>query len=287
MKPAPFTYLRPKSLSDAVHLLNTGAGIVKPLGGGQSLGPMLNLRLVRPDLLIDLSRMDESRTAMARPDAFSIGGAFTHAEIEDGVLDNALEASPPLAAMLRHIAGTIAHRAVRNRGTLAGSLCHADPAADWVLAMTALDARFHCIGPRGPRTIPMVEFMSGAFTTALEEGEVLTDVSLPRYTAAMRWGYTKFCRKTGDFAKASCALVFDPPRGVARIVIGALDGPPALLAQLAANVAGSGMAAVPEAAINEAISSVGQHEEAADRQLRATVVKRCLEQALSQALGAP
>jgi carbon-monoxide dehydrogenase medium subunit len=280
MKPAPFTHLQPKSLSDAVHLLNTEAGIVKPLGGGQSLGPMLNLRLVRPDLLIDISRMDESRTAHARPDAFYIGGAFTHAEIEDGVLDDALKASPPLAAMLRHVAGTIAHRAVRNRGTLAGSLCHADPAADWVLLMTALDARLHCTGPRGPRTIPMVGFMSSAFTTALEEGEVLTDVSLPPYSPAMRWGYTKFCRKTGDFAKASCAVVFDPPRGVARVAIGALDGPPALLAQLAADVAGSGMAGLSEAAIDQAISAAVQHEDAADRQLRATVVKRCLEQAL-------
>jgi carbon-monoxide dehydrogenase medium subunit len=280
MKPAPFTYLRPQSLSDAVHLLNTGAGIVKPLGGGQSLGPMLNLRLVRPDLLIDLSRIDETRTAQARHDAYCIGGAFTHAEIEDGMLDTALDSSPALAAMLRHVAGTIAHRAVRNRGTLAGSLCHADPAADWVLAMTALDARLHCTGPRGPRTVPMVEFMSGAFTTALEEGEVVTDVSLPRYTPAMRWGYTKFCRKTGDFAKASCAVVFDPPRGVARAAIGALDGPPALLSRLAADVAGNGLAGLSEAAIDEAIASATPNEDAVDRRLRATVVKRCFEQAL-------
>jgi carbon-monoxide dehydrogenase medium subunit len=280
MKPAPFTYLRPQSLADAVHLLNSGEGIVKPLGGGQSLGPMLNLRLVRPDLLIDLSRMDETHTAVARNDAFCMGGSFTHAEIEDGTLDKALEASPALAAMLRHVAGTIAHRAVRNRGTLAGSLCHADPAADWVLAMMALDARLHCTGPHGPRTIPMAEFMSGAFTTALEEGEVLTEVSLPRYTPAMRWGYTKFCRKTGDFAKASCAVVFDAPRGVARAVIGALDGPPAVLASLAAEVAWRGLAGLSAQAINDAIASAVPEEDAADRLLRATVVKRCFEQVL-------
>jgi carbon-monoxide dehydrogenase medium subunit len=149
-----------------------------------------------------------------------------------------------------------------------------------VLAMTALDARLHCTGPRGPRTIPMVEFMSGAFTTALEEGEVLTDVGLPRFTPAMRWGYTKFCRKTGDFAKASCAVVFDAPRGVARAVIGALDGPPAMLGRLVADVARNGMASLSDAAIDDAIATVVPHEDAADRQLRATVVKRCFEQVL-------
>jgi carbon-monoxide dehydrogenase medium subunit len=280
MKPAPFTYLRPESLSDAVRLLNTAAGVVKPIGGGQSLGPMLNLRLVRPDLLVDVSRMDETRTAEARHDSFSIGGSFTHTEIEDGILDTALDQSPALHRMLRHVAGTIAHRAIRNRGTLAGSLCHADPAADWVLAMTALDAQLHCTGPRGPRVIPMVEFMSGAFMTALEEGEVLTGVSLPRYTLAMRWGYTKFCRKTGEFAKASCAVVFDPPRGVARAAIGALDGAPALLASLAADVAKNGTARLSETAIHDAVACAVPEEDAADRQLRATVVKRCFEQAL-------
>lgn len=280
MKPAPFTYLRAESLADAVHLLNTGEGVVKPLGGGQSLGPMLNLRLVRPDLLVDVSRMRETRTAEARGDNFSIGGSFTHTEIEDGMLDKMLDQSPALGRMLRHVAGTIAHRAVRNRGTLAGSLCHADPAADWVLAMTALDAQLHCTGPRGSRVIPMVEFMSGAFMTALEEGEVLTGVTLPRYTPAMRWGYFKFCRKTGDFAKASCAVVFDPPRGVARAVMGALDGPPAMLASLAAVVAKNGMAGLSEAAIHDAVASAVPEEDAADRQLRATVVKRCFEQAL-------
>jgi carbon-monoxide dehydrogenase medium subunit len=239
MKPAPFTYLRPESLSDAVRLLNTAAGVVKPIGGGQSLGPMLNLRLVRPDLLVDVSRMDETRTAEARHDSFSIGGSFTHTELEDGILDTALDQSPALHRMLRHVAGTIAHRAIRNRGTLAGSLCHADPAADWVLAMTALDAQLH-----------------------------------------MRWGYTKFCRKTGEFAKASCAVVFDPPRGVARAAIGALDGAPALLASLAADVAKNGTARLSETAIHDAVASAVPEEDAADRQLRATVVKRCFEQAL-------
>lgn len=280
MKPAPFTYMRADSLADAVRLLTTEAGVVKPLGGGQSLGPMLNLRLVRPNLLVDVSRMGETRTAEARSDNFSIGGAFTHTEIEDGMLDKMLDQSPALGRMLRHVAGTIAHRAVRNRGTLAGSLCHADPAADWVLAMTALDAQLHCTGPRGARVIPMVEFMSGAFMTALKEGEVLTGVTLPRYTPAMQWGYFKFCRKTGDFAKASCAVVFDPPRGVARAAMGALDGPPAELASLAADVARNGMAALSEAAIHDAVASAVPEEDAADRQLRATVVKRCFQQAL-------
>src|SRR5690554_880534 len=140
MKPSSFAYQRPASLSEAARLLGQTAGVVKPMGGGQSLGPMLNLRLVRPNLLIDVSGIDELRGLAAQPDGFRIGGAITHAEVEDGALDALLESSPSLAAMLRYVAGTIAYRAIRNRGTLAGSLAHADPAADWVLAMSALDA---------------------------------------------------------------------------------------------------------------------------------------------------
>jgi carbon-monoxide dehydrogenase medium subunit len=280
MKAAPFAYQRPGSLSDAIRLLHQDAGVVKPIGGGQSLGPMLNLRLVRPDLLVDVSGIDELRGTAAKRDGFQIGGALTHAEIEDGKLDSLLQSAPALAQMLRHVAGTIAYRAVRNRGTLAGSLAHADPAADWVLAMTALDAQLHCSGPNGQRNIAMAQFMSGAFTTALQEGEVITGVLLPVYSQAMRWGYYKFCRKTGEFAEASCAAVFDPQRGVARVVIGALDGAPAMLQGLAANVARQGLSGLSEAALQDAVALAASGKDDAERRLIITVVKRCIKQAL-------
>lgn len=280
MKPVPFAYRRPASLADATRLLQQDVGVIKTLGGGQSLGPMLNLRLVRPDLLVDVSGIDELRAIDVQSDGYRIGGATTHAEIEDGKLDKVLQPSPSLAAMLRHVAGTIAYRAVRTRGTLAGSLAHADPAADWVLAMIALDAQLLCIGPDGRRTVPMVQFMSGAFTTALREGEVIAAVVLPKYSAATRWGYYKFCRKTGEFAEASCAAVFDPQRGVARIVVGALDGAPAMLKGLASDVAARGEAALSDATLHEAVNAVAGDRDAAERQLIITVVKRCIKQAL-------
>ncbi|MGV3655789.1 MAG: FAD binding domain-containing protein [Noviherbaspirillum sp.] len=283
MKPIPFAYQRPASLSEAARLLAQVTGVAKPLGGGQSLGPMLNLRLVRPELLVDVSGIEELRGMAAQPDGFRIGGAITHAEVEDGALDPLLQSSPGLAAMLRYVAGTIAYRAVRNRGTLAGSLAHADPAADWVLAMTALDAHLECTRPGGQRRIAMTAFMSGAFTTALEEGEVLAAVVLPAYSSAMRWGYYKFCRKPGEFAEASCAAVFDSRRGMARVVVGALDGAPALLENLAGEVAARGEAALTEDALRAAVDPVAGDRSASDRQMIATVVKRSVRQAVGAA----
>jgi carbon-monoxide dehydrogenase medium subunit len=122
--------------------------------------------------------------------------------------------------------------------------------------------------------------MSGAFTTALAEGELLAGVLLPLYSADMRWGYYKFCRKTGEFAEASCAVVMDPQRGVARIVIGALDGAPALLAGLAAQVARGGPGALSDAAVKEAVGQAAQARDAVQRRLIETAVKRAARQAL-------
>lgn len=280
MKAAAFAYQRPASIADAARMVGQEDGAVKPIGGGQSLGPMLNLRLVRAQLLVDVSEIAEARSVTSQGGGVRIGGATTHAEIEDGKLDPLLRQSPSLAQMLRHVAGTIAYRAVRNRGTIAGSLAHADPAADWVLTMTALDAQLHCISVHGERVIPMTRFMSGAFTTALNAGELLTGVTLPHYSDAMRWGYYKFCRKTGEFAEASCAAVFDPERGVARIVVGALDGAPALLQKLAADIARDGIDALSDAAVRAAVAQAAAGKDEAGRSLIVAAVKRSVRQAL-------
>jgi carbon-monoxide dehydrogenase medium subunit len=279
MKSAAFAYQRPASLADAMRFFGQPEGDAKAIAGGQSLGPMLNLRLVRAQLLVDVSDMAEIRSVLSQDGGVWIGGAVTHAEIEDGKLDAVLPPSSPLARMMRHVAGTIAYRAVRNRGTLAGSLAHADPAADWVLAMTALDARYKCISASGERTITAMQFMSGAFTTALHGGELLTGVMLPQYSDAMRWGYYKFCRKTGEFAEASCASVFDPDSGIARIAIGALDGAPALLQQLAGDIARNGVAAMTDAAVAEAVAAATPGRGEAGRQLLVASVKRSVRQA--------
>lgn len=281
MKAAPFAYQRAGSLADAIQACSNADAGVKVLGGGQSLGPMLNMRLVRAAMLVDISGAQDMARVERRDGSLFIGGALTHAAIEDGALDAALaEEAAPLARMLRHVAGTIAYRAVRNRGTLAGSLAHADPAADWVLAMAALDAQLQCVSSSATRRVPATAFMSGAFTTALADGELLAGVLVPLYTADMRWGYYKFCRKTGEFAEASCAVVLDPQRGVARIVIGALDGAPASLAGLAAQVAGQGMDALTDAAVRDAVAQAAQSKDAVDRRLIEAAVKRAVRQAL-------
>nr|WP_314623350.1 FAD binding domain-containing protein [uncultured Noviherbaspirillum sp.] len=281
MKAAPFAYQRAGSLADALRACGNAAAGAKVMGGGQSMGPMLNMRLVRAAILVDVSGAQDMAQVEQRNGSLFIGGALTHSAIEDGALDAALgEASAPLARMLRYVAGTIAYRAIRNRGTLAGSLAHADPAADWVLAMAALDAQLQCVAASGTRQVPATQFMSGAFTTSLAEGELLAAVLVPLYSADMRWGYYKFCRKTGEFAEASCAVVLDPQRGVARIVIGALDGAPASLAGLAAQVAAHGLAALTDTAVNQAVAQAAHSKDVLDRRLIEAAVKRAVRQAL-------
>ena len=274
MKAAQFHYERADNAADALRLLPEA----KAFGGGQSLGPMLNLRLVRPGRLVDVSALAEGRRCEVRDGAIRIGGAITHAEIEDGALDEWLQESPSLAAMLRHVASGIAYRAIRNRGTVAGSLAHADPAADWVLAMTVLDAQLELLSSAGTRRMPMSQFMSGAFTTALAEGELLTGVLVPLPSASMRWGYVKFCRKAGEFAEASAAAVFDPVQGTARLVIGALDGAPACLPQLASGVAAQGAGAITAEACLAALSAVATGKDAVGNLQISIAVKRCLQQ---------
>jgi len=281
VKAAPFAYQRAASLADAVRACGIAEAGVKIMGGSQSLGPMLNMRLVRAAMLVDVSGAQELQRVERRDGSLFIGGALTHAAIEDGALDAALGTdAAPLARMLRYIAGTIAYRAVRNLGTLAGSLAHADPAADWVLAMAALDAQLQCVSASGTRQVAATQFMSGAFTTALAEGELLAGVLVPLYSADMRWGYYKFCRKAGEFAEASCAAVFDPQSSTARIVIGALDGAPASLPGLAAQVARHGAGALSDGAVKEAVSQAAQTKDEVDRRLIAAAVKRAVRQAL-------
>lgn len=271
MKAAAFDYQRPASLPDALQELAGHGASAKLMGGSQSLGPMLNLRLARPQQVLDISALPELRSVSVQNGWLRIGAAVTHAEIEDGVH------APLRGTPLPSVAAGIAYRAIRNRGTLGGSLAHADPAADWVLAMNALGAEIEITSLQGKRRVPMPQFMLGAYTTALQEGDILSAVWVPQLSEAARWGYYKFCRKTGEFAEASCAALFDPPRGVARLVLGALDGAPRALPELAAQVART--ATLPtRAQIAAAVQNAVPGKDAIDRQLIATAVERCLNQ---------
>jgi carbon-monoxide dehydrogenase medium subunit len=220
MKSARFEYARPSSSSEAITLVKQGAGLGKPLAGGQSLGPMMNLRLAQPDLLVDLRAILSLRETHVEEDAVVLGACTTHAAIEDGHVADATR------GMMPYVAHDIAYRAVRNRGTIGGSLAHADPAADWINVMAVLDAQFLVAGPAGARSVSSSDWMLGAFTTALAEDEILTGVRIPKLSPSARWSYYKFNRKTGEFAEAIAAFVDDPKRGVRRGLIGAIDGAP-------------------------------------------------------------
>jgi aerobic carbon-monoxide dehydrogenase medium subunit len=221
MKPAPFDYERPRDIASAIALLKDDC---KLLAGGQSLGPMLNLRIVQPQLVVDVRRMEELRETKEDKDSVTLGACITHAEIEDGRVPD------PSRGLMRHVASRIAYRAVRNRGTIGGSLSHADPAADWPTALALLGGVAIIQNENKTREVALDRFVTGLFSTALEDGEILVAIRIPKLSAKARWGYWKFCRKAGEFAQAIGAALHDPERGLTRAVIGALRGAPHIVA---------------------------------------------------------
>lgn len=271
MKAAVFDYQRPTSLDSARQALDALGDKAKLMAGGQTLGPMLNLRLARPAQVLDISALPELRGVTVERGCLRIGAAVTHAEIEDSV--HAALRDTPLPA----VAAGIAYRAIRNRGTIGGSLAHADPAADWVLTLTALGAEVEIVGTAGKRRVPMAQFMLGAYTTVLGLGDILSTVWVPQPATDARWGHHKFCRKTGEFADASCAALFEPSRGVARLVLGSLDGAPRTLPELAAQIARSGTMPAREQ-IAAAVQTAAPAKDAIDRQIVSATVERCLKQ---------
>ena len=223
MKAVAYAIERAASVEAAVLRLAGTDGACKPVAGGQSLGAMLNLRLAQPERLVDLDALDALAGVRESATEVVFGAMTTHAAIEDGRVPD------PSGGLMRSVARGIAYRAVRNRGTLGGSLCHADPAADWVSTMPLLGAVMLLAGPQGTRELPAAGFMVSAFETALADGELLVGVRVPRRSAAARWSYRKFCRKTGEFAQALVGALHDPADGTERLVIGALDGAPRIL----------------------------------------------------------
>ncbi|GAA4340109.1 FAD binding domain-containing protein [Pigmentiphaga soli] len=269
MKAARFDYLRPADRFEAVRLLAQTGGLGKIVAGSQSLGPMLNMRLAQPSALIDVRVLDELALAREEDDAIVLGACITHARIEDGLVPD------PSRGLLPFVAGGIAYRAVRNRGTLGGSLAHADPAADWINAMPLLDAECLLQGPGGERSVAAADWMQAAFTTALGEDEILTGVRLPRLSPAARWSYIKFNRKAGEFAEAIAAVVDDPRRGLCRAVIGALDGPPHVVADARPLLGGDA-----EAAARRELAAAGLEPDTYEYRLHAVALSRAV-----QALG--
>jgi carbon-monoxide dehydrogenase medium subunit len=267
LKPVAFEYERPLDIQNAVELLQSGDGSAKIMAGGQSLGPMLNLRLAQPALVIDVRHVDELQHVSERDDAITFGACVTHAAIEDGTVPD------PTSGLMREVAAHIAYRAVRTRGTIGGSLCHADPAADWVNVLPLLAATAIIAGPGGRREVEVTRFMTGAFATVLAENEILVGVRIPKVSAQARWGHYKFCRKPGEFAEALGAVLVDPERDVCRAIIGATHGAPYVVEDARFIVNGFD----PER-VFAAIDAAGLADDPYERQVHLAALKRAAQQ---------
>ena len=268
MKSAAFDYERPKSIAQATALLDDDPHGNRVLSGGQSLGPMLNLRLLQPKRLVDVRKIPEMTVREEDNGALLLGACITHSAIEDGTV-------PDIAnGMMSSVAAGIACRAIRNKGTVGGSLAHADPAADWPTCLLALDAEVMLHGPTGRRSLPLQEFLRGPFETAIEPGEILSSVRIPKLSTSARWGYYKFCRKVGEFAETMVAVLIDRDRDIVRAVIGATEGPLIVLDH--------GFDPASNFDSSEAVATVDEYLPGADsykRRLHAVALRRAIAEA--------
>jgi carbon-monoxide dehydrogenase medium subunit len=225
MKAPAFEYVRPQSLAEAVALLAQSREEARVIAGGQTLLAMMNLRVAAPALLIDIARLPELAATTEDDDNVILGAGITHAMIEDGRVPD------PSRGLMPYAAAGLAYRAIRNRGTIGGSLALADPAAEWPAVLIALDAAVSVRGSQSRRSLACSQFTTGIFATRLDEGEIIENVHIPKLSADARWGYIKLMRKAGEFADALAVAVADHGRGHVRVVLGAANGPPLILAE--------------------------------------------------------
>ena len=247
MKAAPFAYVRPYTLDDAVAELAATDGEGKVLAGGQSLVPMLAMRLARPDTLVDINAVAGLDTLERRDGALQVGANVRQRRLER---DPAARAVPLLGMALPYVG----HRELRGRGTVCGSLAHADPAAELPAVACCLDAELEVTGPRGRRTVPAAEFFLGAMTTGLASDEVLTAVIFPVAGPGEGFGFGEVARRHGDFALAGVVTRVRAPGGPAVLTaFGVSDRP------VTRDVTGLLPAAGPdEAALREATAELAE-----------------------------
>ena len=210
MKLPPFEYACPTTINEAVALLASHDGEAKPLAGGQSLVPMLAFRVASPSLLVDLRKLAELRQIKIADDGVTLGAMVRWRDIlDDARLRNA---HPLLVAAVEHVA----HYQIRNRGTVGGSIAHADPAAEMPGIIVTCEAKIAVIGKSGARVIDAANFFQGPLMTALKSDEIITEIRLPAWLAKRCFGFQEFARRRGDFALAAAMLFYDEEDGKAR-----------------------------------------------------------------------
>jgi carbon-monoxide dehydrogenase medium subunit len=235
MKPAAFSYFAPRSLEEALEILQSSAVESRVLAGGQSLVPAMNFRLARPEALVDINRI-AGLSDVSTVDGFLIIGALArHARFEQPVTDGAL------GVLLPKVARHIAHLPIRLRGTFAGSIAHADPASEWCTLAIGLDATIVARSASRSRTIPAAEFFKSIFTTELAPDEMIVEVRLPYLGSDWHCGFEEFSRRAGDFAIVSalaCLRIESHRISEARIALGGVTTRPVRSLQAESVLAG-------------------------------------------------
>jgi carbon-monoxide dehydrogenase medium subunit len=288
VKPAAFEYFRPRTIDEALSLLEKHADDAKPLAGGQSLIPAMNFRLATPSVLVDLNGISELGYIREEPGGLRIGGMTRQRQVER---------SPMVAAQAPLIAETmphIAHAAIRNRGTVGGSLAHADPAAELPAVMVALDAELEIRSAKGRRIVPAGEFFTGLFSTAIQPGELLTEIRVPVPAERSGTAFLEISRRHGDFALVGVAAVVRlDGQGLcagARIALLSVGDRPMLAEQASAVLTGQRpsaeliRAAAAAAAAGDIDPSSDIHASARyRRQLASVLTRRVLSRAFERA----
>jgi len=278
VKPAAFDYVAPTSVDGAIAALVAHGDAAKVISGGQSLVPMMNFRLARPGVLVDINRIPGLDRIAVDGATLSIGALARHAHFERPVCDG------PLCTLLPLVASHIAHAPIRTRGTFCGSLAHADPASEWCALALALDAVLVAEGPAGRREIAASGFFETLFTTALASDELLVEARLPLLGPDWRCGFAEFSRRAGDYALAMAVVALRHTRGTvaeARIALGGI-GFTALRSPTAEAVLRDGGSAT--AAADAAAAAVDpQDDPQASAALRRDLVRAMVHRALLQA----
>jgi carbon-monoxide dehydrogenase medium subunit len=254
MKLPPLEYACPTTINEAVALLASHDGEAKPLAGGQSLVPMLAFRVASPSLLVDLRKLAELKEIKIAADGVTLGAMVRWRDILDEA--RLRTAHPLLVAAVEHVA----HYQIRNRGTVGGSIAHADPAAEMPGIAVTCEAKIAVVGKSGGRVIEAANFFQGPLMTALKPDEIITEIRLPAWPAKRRFGFQEFARRRGDFALAAAMLFYDEDAGSARNAhvgaIGVADRPlrlPAVEQVLNGNTIDEAVIAKAEAAASASV----------------------------------
>jgi aerobic carbon-monoxide dehydrogenase medium subunit len=287
MIPPPFEYLRPSTIPEAIKLLQQHGDDAKILSGGQSLIPMMKLRIARPAYLVDINRIAGLSYVKEEGGFLKIGGLTREAELEAAPV---VRAKYPILLDTAHV---IADPQVRNLATVAGNLAHGDPANDHPATMVALGAQIVATGARGERVIPIEEFFVTLFTTALQQGEILTEIRIPVPPARSGGAYFKLERKVGDFATAAVAaqVTLDGSGAVQRVGIGLTNvGPTPIKAKKAedflrgkkldaANIAQAGQLAADDAQPSSDLRGPAEYKKGLVKELAKRALSRAAERA--------